>query len=80
MWTAGWELLTRYYGLDWVATAASLASIYTLGDGRRAGFSLGAVGAVLWCAFGVIVGSIAGALLNVLLFGLFVRGYRKWGA
>jgi hypothetical protein len=79
-WNALWDLLVRYDGLDWVATVASLASIYYLGDGRRAGFTLGMLGAVLWCVFGVLVGSIAGALLNALLFLLFLRGYRKWEA
>jgi hypothetical protein len=58
-WNALWDLLVRYDGLDWVATVASLASIYYLG---------------------VLVGSIAGALLNALLFLLFLRGYRKWEA
>lgn len=78
-WNALWELLVRYDGLDWLATVASLASIYYLGDGRRVGFTLGMLGAVLWCAFGVMAGSVAGALLNALLLGLFMRGYRKWG-
>jgi hypothetical protein len=73
-----WELLVRYYGVDWIATVLSLASIYCLGDGRRFGFSLGVAGAVLWFAFGLIVSSIATALLNALLVGLFLRGYWKW--
>jgi hypothetical protein len=33
---------------------------------------------VLWFAFGLIVSSIATALLNALLVGLFLRGYWKW--
>lgn len=74
-----WDLLARYYGLDWAATAVTLVSIYALGDGKRFGFALGMAGAVLWCAFGVLAGSAAGALLNAILIGLFLRGYWKWG-
>jgi hypothetical protein len=74
-----WDAFVRYYGLDWAATAFSLASIYFIGDGRRAGFTLGMAGAVLWAAFGVMASSAAGTLLNVLLFGLFTRGYLKHG-
>jgi hypothetical protein len=73
-----WDLLGQYYGLDWVATGFSLASIYFLGDHRRAGFSAGMIGAVLWAAFGILASSVAGTLLNVLLCGLFLRGYLRW--
>ena len=73
-----WDLLGQYYGLDWVATGFSLASIYFLGDARRAGFMLGLLGAVLWAVFGILANSVAGTLLNVLLCGLFLRGYMRW--
>jgi hypothetical protein len=74
-----WDLLARYYGLDWAATIVTLISIYALGDGKRSGFALGMAGALLWCVFGVLAASAAGALLNAILFGLFLRGYLKWG-
>jgi hypothetical protein len=72
------EYIGQYYGLDWVATGFSVLSIYFIGDGRRIGFTLGIIGAVLWAAFNVFAHSVAGTLLNVLLFGLFFRGYMKW--
>lgn len=72
------EYVRQYYGLDWVATCISVASIYYVGDSRRIGFTLGMIGAVLWAAFNVLAHSVAGTLLNVLLFGLFFRGYMKW--
>ena len=72
------EYVRQYYGLDWVATCISVASIYYVGDSRRVGFTLGMIGALLWAGFNVMAHSVAGTLLNVLLFGLFFRGYMKW--
>jgi hypothetical protein len=72
------DYIGHYYGLDWIATGFSLASIYLIGDSRRLGFSLGMAGAVIWAGVNVFAYSIAGTLLNVLLLGLFFRGYMKW--
>ena len=71
------EYLGQYYGLDWVATVFSVVSIYYVGDGRSLGFSFGMAGALLWAVFNVLAHSAAGTLLNVLLFGLFFRGYMR---
>jgi hypothetical protein len=73
-----WELVSQYYGLDWLATGASLASIYYVGDFRRKGFAYGMAGSVLWTVFSILVHSLAGTLFNVLMLGMFLRGYLRW--
>lgn len=75
-----WDTLTRYYGIDWIGGAASLASIYCLGNHSRFGFVLGIFAAILWVVVNILAVSVAGVLLNVVLLALFARGYWKWSA
>jgi hypothetical protein len=73
-----WDALWQYYGLDWIAAAFSLASVYRLGDNRRDGFTLGVAGSILWVIFSVMAHTIPGALLNIVGSGLYLRGFLKW--
>jgi hypothetical protein len=72
------EWLFGYYGVDWLATAGTLISMWLLSSQRRLGFLVGMVAAVGWFAFGALASSPAALLANALLFGINVRGYWRW--
>jgi hypothetical protein len=74
------DLVFRYYGVDWLAMASTLISLWLLGEQRRSGFLVGMVAAGCWFAFGILAGSLANPIANALFFALNVRGYRRWQA
>jgi hypothetical protein len=72
--------LLQYYGVDWLATAGTLVSLWLLGEQRRSGFVIGMAAAAGWFAFGMLASSVAAIIANSLLFALNVRGYWRWQA
>jgi hypothetical protein len=72
------ELFTEYYGLDWVAMIAGLATIYLLGSKKRSGFIVGIIAGIVWTAVNLIAEIWPGIILNVILIGLYIRGYVNW--
>lgn len=73
------ELFGTYYGLDWVAMITSFLFMYYIGNKKRIGFLYGLMAAGAWIYTNTIAHLWAGVLLNVILIGLHVRGYLKWG-
>ena len=73
------EFFTEYYGIDWIAMLSGLASIYLLGSKKKSGFLLGIIAALTWTAVNVIAHIWPGIILNVILIGLYIRGYINWG-
>jgi hypothetical protein len=64
----------NYHGLDWLATALGLASIYCLSRGRKVGFLLRIFASVCWAAFGVLAGTPAAVVANLLAIVFCLRG------
>jgi nicotinamide riboside transporter PnuC len=73
------DILLKYNGLDWLAMASSLLSVYLMGNKNRIGFLSYMLANVLWIylgtfkmqSFGISIGNIFFLLMNL-------RGYLKW--
>jgi hypothetical protein len=73
-----WQSALQYWGVDWALAAAALASIFFLGDKRRAGFLIGVFSCVLGLIFSWQINSIANAITSSVLLLLYMRGWLKW--
>ena len=74
------NLISRYYGSDWVATALTMLAIYLLGNKRKEGFVIMIIGNLCWVALGLIVHSIAMVIANVVFIVMNLRGFMKWSS
>jgi len=72
------ELLTRYYGLDWLAMVLMFLSLVLLGRKKRSGFLFGIGANLAWLAFGAVVGSVANVVANLVFAVMNVLGYIRW--
>jgi hypothetical protein len=72
------DILLSYYGVDWTAMVMTFFSLYYLGEKRRAGFVFGVLASISWLTFGVLAGSIANVIANVIFITLNIRGYINW--
>lgn len=72
------ESVKQFYGTDWAAMLLTFVFLYLVGNQQRAGFLFGAAASVCWLIFGVIVGSIASPIANIVFIVLNVRAYCKW--
>lgn len=70
--------LSKFYGTDWAAMLFTFLQLYLLGNKRPAGFIFGMAANVSWSAFGLMVGSVANPLANVVFFFLNLRGLLQW--
>jgi hypothetical protein len=73
------ELFFQYYGIDWLAMLMSLSVIFFIGDKKRYGFLIGIIGACAWIFTNYLAHVWPGVILNIILIGLYTRGYIKWG-
>jgi len=71
-------MLSRYFFLDWVAMALSLAGMVMLGNRDRRGFLTFAVSNALWVVVGLWAHSLAIALGNAAFLGINLRGWFRW--
>ncbi len=71
-------LIGNYYGIDWLALFFMSVSVILLGSKNRWGFLVGMCSNVCWVIFGIIAGSLADPLANIIVFSLNVRGYMHW--
>ncbi len=55
-----------------------LLSIHYLGHKQRVGFVYGILSCICWTIFGILAGSIAGPIANILFIILNAKGYIKW--
>jgi hypothetical protein len=69
---------SNYYYIDLFAIACMLGSIWLLGNQRRAGFVVGLLGATSFVIFGVLAESLFAILGNLLLAGIYIRGWLCW--
>lgn len=72
------EHALKFYGVDWAAITCVFLQLYLLGNKNPAGFVFGMFGSFFWTTFGIMVGSIATPLANIIFFSLNARGLYKW--
>jgi len=72
------DIVLSYYGVDWTAMVMTFFSLYYLGEKRRAGFVFGVLASISWLTFGVLAGSIANVIANIIFITLNIRGYVNW--
>lgn len=73
------DILLKYYGLDWLAMAASLLAVYLMGNKNRIGFISYILANVLWIYLGIFrMQSFGISIGNVFFLIMNVRGYLKW--
>jgi hypothetical protein len=72
------EIMGNYYGIDWFAMLMTFFSLYYLGKKMKRGFVFGGLANVSWLAFGVMAGSLANPIANIIFITLNVRGFMSW--
>lgn len=72
------NVLSQYYGIDWLASVFALLMIYFLGNKNPVGFMFGMAANVSWIGFAVLTTSIPIAIANIIFFTLNFRGLLKW--
>jgi hypothetical protein len=73
------KMITQYYLVDWVGMCCIILTIYKIGEKKRCGFLFGVMGSIAWLIFSVLAQSLASISLNIIMIGLYIRGYVKWG-
>lgn len=72
------EIITQYYGIDLLATALTFVGIYLIGNKVRNGFIIAGLGNAFWAIMGLITQSVGLVIANVVIIGLYGRGYLNW--
>jgi hypothetical protein len=73
------DILLKYNGLDWLAMASSLLSVYLLGNKNRFGFISYMLANALWIYLGIFrMQSFGISIGNVFFLTMNLRGYLKW--
>jgi len=73
------ELLTKYYGFDWLAVTLGLIAVYKIGDKKRFGFIFYMLAALAGFIFAILAHSVAYIVINTLMFFMQFRAFIKWG-
>ena len=74
------EEFFRYWGLDWLAMALSLLSVYLLGNKNRFGFLVFAAANSTWIFLGLTwMTSLGIAVGNLVFLFMNIRGFVNWG-
>jgi hypothetical protein len=69
----------RYWGLDWLAMALSLFSVYLLGNKNRVGFLVFAASNSTWIFLGLTwMTSLGIAVGNTIFLFMNIRGFVNW--
>ena len=69
----------RYWGLDWLAMALSLFSVYLLGNKNRIGFLVFAAANSTWIFLGLTwMASLGIAVGNTIFLFMNIRGFVNW--
>jgi len=71
------EILTKFYGVDWLCFLFIFTGVYLLGNQTRAGFIFGMLGCLCGVCIGCMVGSVALILMDACLAGMYLRGFIK---
>jgi len=73
-----WEVIAKYYCIDWIALVLNAVAIYLLGKKRKAGWSLGVVANIFWIVFGILAHSVATIVACSIFVALNVKGWWNW--
>ena len=74
------EEFFRYWGLDWLAMALSLLSVYLLGNKNRVGFLVFSASNSAWIFLGLTwMTSLGIAVGNTIFLFMNIRGFVNWG-
>lgn len=73
-----WEVITKYYCIDWTAMVLNALSIYLLGKRRKLGFFLGVIANIAWIVFAILARSVATVAACSIFVGLNARGWWNW--
>ena len=74
------EHFLKFYGTDWALFFLVTIHIWMLGNHIRSAFIVGMAANVFGFAFGLLSGSIATIIMNVVFCLLNLRAYLKWRA
>lgn len=72
------NVLGPYWGVDWAAMGFTILSIYLLGKKNKMGFIYGFAANACWLVFGIMAGSTANVVANIIFFALNVKGLWNW--
>lgn len=72
------EILTRYYGIDWMASSLAVLMLYFLGNKNRIGFFFGVGANLNWLVFAIMASSPPIFLSNLVFLAMNLRGIYKW--
>ncbi len=72
------DVVFKFYGADWAAMIFTFAQLHLLGSKKPTGFVFGLLANVSWTIFGIMAGSIANPLANLVFFVMNLRGLYKW--
>lgn len=70
--------LTRYYGVDIIAMCFTFVGLYLIGNKKRFGFVIAAIGNSLWITLGTFIQSYGIIIANAVIIALYTRGFLKW--
>ena len=73
-----WEVIVKYYCLDWIALMLTAISIYLLGKKRKSGFSLGVGANIVWIMFAILAHSLGTVVACIIFIILNVKGWWNW--
>lgn len=72
------EMLTAYYGLDWLSSILGLLGLYLVTEKKSIGFLLTASAVVIASVVSVMAHQYGFLIANVVTLALALRGYGKW--
>lgn len=62
----------------WLGAALVLLSMWTVGNGHRWGFLIGALAELAWAAYAYTIGSLELGLMSVVFVGVYLRNWNLW--
>lgn len=69
------NIITAYYGLDWLALAFGISGSYMISNQNRFGFLLSCVGCLCGFFVAIISSQFGFVVYNLLLVGIMARGF-----
>ena len=73
-----WDIITKYYGIDWTAMVLNALAIYLLGKKQKLGFFLGVLANIAWIVFAILAHSVATVVACSIFGFLNARGWWSW--
>jgi hypothetical protein len=71
-------ILFKYYGVDWVLFALIVIHLWMLGNKWKWAFLVGFSACLFGLTFGILVGSLASIIMNIVFAFMHLRAFWKW--